>query len=131
MRSSIWRCSSPLAGSILYTAIGSSLGAGRPSQWPRMPNSGSVNQIEPSRAQTMSLGELSRLPSKRSASTVMLPSYSVRVTRRVRCSQLTRRPCMSRAWPLAWLDGQRSTLVCPEHSSQRRMRLFGMSLTSR
>ena len=41
--------------------------------------SGSVNQIEPSDFTTTSLGELSRLPSKLSASTVIEPSYSVRV----------------------------------------------------
>ena len=96
-----------------------------------MPNIGSVNQMLPSRAQTMSLGEFSRLPSKRSASTVIEPSYSVRVTRRVRCSQPISRPWRSRAWPLALFDGWRNTLVAPVVSSQRRMRLFGMSLTSR
>ena len=36
-----------------------------------MPNGGSVNQIEPSDLQTMSLGELSGLPSNLSARTVM------------------------------------------------------------
>ncbi len=96
-----------------------------------MPNSGSVNQMLPSLAQTMSLGEFSRLPSKRSASTVIAPSYSVRVMRRVRCSQASSRPCRSRASPLAWFDGARNTLVAPEQSSQRRTRLFGMSLNSR
>ena len=53
---------------------------------------GSVNQIEPSDLQTMSFGELSGLPLNLSASTVILPLYSVRVTRRVRCSQVSRRP---------------------------------------
>src|SRR4029434_7715888 len=51
-----------------------------------MPKGGSVNQIEPSDLQTMSFGELSGLLSKRSAMTVIEPSYSVRVTRRVSCS---------------------------------------------
>ena len=96
-----------------------------------MPNGGSVNQMLPSRAQTMSFGELSRLPSKRSASTVMPPSYSVRVTRRVRCSQVRRRPCRSRQLPFALFDGLRKSLTAPEASSQRRMRLLGMSDTSR
>ena len=114
-----------------YTAHGVSLSAGAPSQWPAMPNSGSVNQMLPSRAQTMSLGEFSRLPSKRSASTVIEPSYSVRVTRRVRCSQASSRPWRSRARPLALFDGARNTAVLPLHSSQRRMRLLGMSLNSR
>jgi hypothetical protein len=36
-----------------------------------MPKGGSVNQIDPSNLQTMSFGELSGLPSKRSASTVI------------------------------------------------------------
>ena len=44
-----------------------------------MPNTGSVNQTEPSDFTTTSLGELRRLPSKLSASTVMEPSYSVRI----------------------------------------------------
>src|SRR2546423_1423554 len=57
-----------------------------------MPNGGSVNQIESSDLTTTSLGELSGLPSNLSMTTVMLPSYSVRVTRRVSCSQVTRRP---------------------------------------
>ena len=96
-----------------------------------MPNSGSVNHSAPSLAQTMSLGEFNRLPLKVSASTVTLPSYSVRVTRRVRCSQASSRPWRSRARPLAKFDGARNTLVALVHSSQRRMRLFGMSDKSR
>ena len=43
-----------------------------------MPNTGSVNQIEPSDFTTTSLGEFSRLPSKLSISVVIEPSYSVR-----------------------------------------------------
>ena len=51
---------------------------------------------------TMSFGAFSRLPSNLSASTVTLPSFSVRVTRRVtECSQVTRRPWRSRTLPLA------------------------------
>ena len=65
-----------------------------------MPASMSVNQIESSDFTTMSFGELSRLPSKRSISTVILPSYSVRVTRRP-CSAVTSRPWRSRVLPFA------------------------------
>ena len=60
-----------------------------------------MNQIESSDFTTTSFGELSGLPSKRSRTTVMLPSYSVRVTRRLSCSQVTRRPCRSRVLPFA------------------------------
>ena len=66
-----------------------------------MPNGGSVNQTDPSDFTTTSFGEFSRLPANPSASTVMPPSYSVRVTRRVPCSQVTSRPCRSRVLPLA------------------------------
>ena len=67
-----------------------------------MPNSGSVNQMLSSDLTTMSFGAFSRLPSKLSASTVTLPSFSVRVMRRVtECSQVTRRPWRSRVLPLA------------------------------
>src|ERR1043165_6159982 len=96
-----------------------------------MPNGGSVNQIEPSDLHTMSLGELSGLPSKRSAITVMLPSYSVRVTRRASCSQVRSRPCRSRVLPIALLEGLRNTLTAPVSSSHLRMRLLGMSLQRR
>ena len=41
-----------------------------------------MNQIESSDLTTTSFGELSGLPSNLSISTVMVPSYSVRVTRR-------------------------------------------------
>jgi hypothetical protein len=40
-------------------------------------------------------------------STVMVPSYSVRVTRRLSCSQVTSRPWRSRVLPLAKFDGVR------------------------
>jgi len=96
-----------------------------------MPKTGSENQIEPSDAQTMSFGELKRLPSKRSARTVIDPSYSVRVMRRARCSQAISRPWRSRASPLEWFDGWRKTERPPVVSSQRRIRLLGMSLNSR
>jgi len=47
----------------------------------------------------------------------MLPSYSVRVTRRLSCSQLTSRPWRSRVLPLALFDGWRKTLTVPASSS--------------
>ncbi len=96
-----------------------------------MPNGGSLNQIELSDLTTTSLGELSGLPSNLSISTVMVPSYSVRVTRRASCSQVTSRPCRSRVLPLALFDGWRKTLTAPVSSCQRMMRLLGMSLHSR
>src|SRR5580704_575710 len=95
-----------------------------------MPNGGSVNQIESSDLTTMSFGELSGLPSNLSISTVMLPSYSVRVTRRASCSQVTSRPCRSRVLPLALLLGLRKLLTVPVSSSHFRIRLLGMSLHS-
>src|SRR6266851_5442336 len=93
-----------------------------------MPKGGSENQIESSDFTTTSLGELSGLPSKRPSTTVMLPSYSVRVTRRESCSQVTRRPWRSRVLPLALFDGLRKTLTAPVSSSHFITRLFGMSL---
>src|ERR1700704_6365736 len=96
-----------------------------------MPNGGSVNQIEPSDLQTMSFGELSGLPSKRSAITVIEPSCSVRVTRRESCSQVSRRPWRSRVLPLALFEGLRNTLTAPVSSSHFMILLFGMSLQSR
>jgi hypothetical protein len=48
--------------------------------------------MDPSDLTTTSFGELSGLPSNRSRITVRLPSCSVRVTRRVPCSQVTSRP---------------------------------------
>src|ERR1700733_4256983 len=95
-----------------------------------MPNGGSVNQIDPSDLTTTSLGELSGFPSKRLQRTVIVPSGSVRVTRRAPCSQVTRRPCRARGLPLALFDGLRNTLTAPVPSSHLRMRLFGMSLHS-
>ena len=96
-----------------------------------MPNTGSVNHTEPSDFTTTSLGELRRLPSKLSASTVMEPSYSVRMTLRPPCRHVTSRPWRSRVLPLAKLDGLRKTLTAPVSSSHLRMRLLGMSLHSR
>ena len=90
-----------------------------------------MNQIESSDLTTTSFGELSGLPSKRSSTTVMVPSYSVRVTRRLSCSQVTRRPWRSRVLPLEKFDGLRNTLTAPVSSSQRMIRLFGMSLHRR
>jgi hypothetical protein len=90
-----------------------------------------VNQIEPSDLQTTSLGELSGLPSNLSAITVMVPSYSVRVTRRVSCSQVRRRPWRSRVLPLPLFEGLRNTVTAPVSSSHFMMRLFGMSLHRR
>src|SRR5215210_702402 len=82
-----------------------------------MPNGGSVNQIEPSVFTTTSFGELSRLPSNPSASTVIEPSYSVRVTRRPPCSQVRSRPCRSRLLPFAKAEGLRNMLTAPVSSS--------------
>src|SRR5439155_1957142 len=96
-----------------------------------MPNGGSVNHTESSDFTTTSLGELSRLVSKRSQITVIAPSYSVRVTRRASCSQVSSLPCRSRVLPLELFDGFRKTLTAPVSSSHFMMRLFGMSLHSR
>jgi len=89
-----------------------------------------VNHTLSSDFTTTSLGELSRLFSKRSISTVIVPSYSVRVTRRLSCSQVTSRPWRSRVLPFEWFDGLRKTEVAPVSSSHRMIRLFGMSLHS-
>src|SRR3712207_2224586 len=96
-----------------------------------MRDAGSVNHTDPYRGTTTSFGELSGLPAHTSASTVMEPSYSVRVTRRVPCSHVTSRPPLSRVFPLAKLDGWRQTLVAPVCSSHRISRLLGMSLHRR
>src|SRR5271156_4915957 len=96
-----------------------------------MPNTGSVNQIDPSDFTTTSFGEFSFLPLYLSARTVMAPSYSVRVTRRPRCSQVTSRPCRSRVLPLAFHEVLRKMLTVPVSSSHFRMRSLGMSLHSR
>src|SRR6267378_6674805 len=61
----------------------------------------------------------------------MVPSCSVRVTRRASCSQLTRRPWRSRVLPLVLFDGLRKMLTTPVSSSHFITRLFGMSLQSR
>ena len=114
-----------------YTECGNSGVALSPSQLPLIPNGGSVNQIESSDLQTMSLGEFSRLPLNLSASTVIVPSYSVRVTLRVRCSQTSSRPWRSRVMPFELFAGWRNTPKVPVASSYRMIRLLGMSLTSR
>src|SRR6266481_4633478 len=54
-----------------------------------MPAPLSLNQIEPSDLTTTSFGPVSFLPSKLSASTVTVPSYSVRVSRCASISQVT------------------------------------------
>jgi hypothetical protein len=90
-----------------------------------------VNQIDPSERTTTSLGLLSRLPSNESAITVIEPSCSVRVTRRLPCSQVTRRPCGSTVLPLELAAGERKTPTVPVGSSQRSIRSLGMSLQTR
>src|ERR1700721_2013136 len=96
-----------------------------------MPKGGSVNQIDPSDLTTPSFGELSSLPLKRLQRTVIVPSCSVRVTRRAPCSQVTSRPCRSRVFPLELSDGLRETLTAPVSSSHLSIRLFGLSLHRR
>ena len=61
----------------------------------------------------------------------MLPSYSVLVTRRVPCSQVTSRPCRSRVFPLPLLEGSRKTVTAPVASLQQNIRLSGTSENSR
>src|SRR3989442_608696 len=61
----------------------------------------------------------------------MVPSCSVRVTRRASCSQDTSRPWRSRVLPLVLFDGLRKTLTAPVSSSHFMTRLFGISLQSR
>src|SRR5580704_19281842 len=95
-----------------------------------MPNGGSVNQIDPSDLTTTSFGELSGLPSNLLHRMVIVPSCSVRVTRRAPCSQVTNRPWRSRVLPLELFDGLRNTLTAPVSSSHLSMRSFGMSLHS-
>src|SRR6266568_7019246 len=96
-----------------------------------MPKVGSVNHTDPSDLTTTSLGELSGLCSKQLQITVIEPSCSVRVTRRMPCSQVTRRPWRSRVLPLALFDGLRKMLTSPVSSSHLRIRLLGMSLHNR
>jgi hypothetical protein len=79
----------------------------------------------------MSFGEFRGFLSYWAAMVVMVPSYSVRDTRRPPCSQVSRRPWRSRVFPLAKFDGLRNTLTAPVSSSQRMMRLLGMSLQRR
>src|SRR5882762_5930048 len=61
----------------------------------------------------------------------MVPSCSVRVTRRASCSQDTRRPWRSRVLPLVLFEGLRKTDTAPVSSSHFITRLFGMSLHRR
>src|ERR1700675_4754520 len=96
-----------------------------------MPKIGSVNHTDPSDLTTTSLGEFSCLCSKRLQITVIDPSCSVRVTRRMPCSQVMSRPWRSRVLPLALFDGFLKIEVWPVSSSHLRMRLFGMSLHNR
>jgi len=74
-----------------------------------------------------SLGELSRTPPTRSTSTVREPSISIRLIARVWCSHDTSRPSRSTVCPLALWLGWRNTDTEPSVSSQRRIRLFGIS----
>ena len=55
----------------------------------------------------------------------MLPSCSVRVTRRVRCSQVTSRPCRSRVLPLLLFDGSRYGVTSPVTSLQHEHPVVG------
>src|SRR5438093_6354026 len=61
----------------------------------------------------------------------MVPSCSVRVTRRASCSQGTRRLWRSRVLPLVLFEGLRKMLTTPVSSSHFMIRLFGMSLQRR
>ena len=61
----------------------------------------------------------------------MLPSYSVLVTRRVPCSQVTSRPRRSRVFPLPLLEGSRKMVTAPVASLQQNIRLSGTSENSR
>src|SRR5262245_40011006 len=61
----------------------------------------------------------------------MVPSCSVRVTRRASCSHDTSRPCRSRVFPLVLFDGLRKMLTVPVSSSHFMTRLLGMSLHKR
>jgi hypothetical protein len=96
-----------------------------------MPAPLSLNQIELSDLTTTSFGSVSFFPSKLSASTVIEPSYSVRVSRCESISQVIRRSWRSRVLPLAYCDGLRNTLIAPVSSSHFMMRSFGISLHNR
>ena len=56
-----------------------------------------------------------------------LSAISVRVTRRVRCSQVISRPCRSTVLPFELFDGCRNTETEPSVSSNRSIRLLGIS----
>src|SRR2546428_13013968 len=61
----------------------------------------------------------------------MVPSCSVRVTRRASCSQDTRRPWRSRVLPFVLFEGLRKMLTAPVSSSHFIIRLLGISLQRR
>src|SRR5215472_5187650 len=86
--------------------------------------------MQPSDLTTTSLGRLSRRPWKLLATTVMLPSGSCRVTRRLSCSHAISLPCRSRVRPLARFVGSSRTDTPPPGSYFMR-RLLWMSLNSR
>src|SRR6516162_8411490 len=71
----------PIRNTLVLACSGLAL---KPSQSPLMPKGGSVNQIVSSDFTTMSFGALSRLPSKFSASTVILPFFGTRDAARYR-----------------------------------------------
>ena len=86
--------------------------------------------MAPSLFTTTSLGLLSSLPSWWLASTVIVPSGSVRVRWLEACSQAISRPCWSQARPFDLLQGLRK-VVTPSFWLQRRRWSPGMSLKSR
>src|ERR1700741_4375510 len=69
--------------------------------------------MPPSLLTTTSLGLFSSLPWYVDASTVILPSASVRVSRLVACSQASSRPWRSQARPFALLLGARNPALPP------------------
>jgi hypothetical protein len=77
-----------------------------------------------------SFGLLSSLPSWWLASTVIEPSFSVRVSRLEECSQASKRPCASQASPFVCWHGLRK-VVTPPFSLHLRRWSPGMSLKSR
>src|SRR5437870_8693440 len=64
-------------------------------------------------------------------STVQVPSYSRRRTRRVSCSIAISRPWLSRVCPFEYPDSVWYALTWPSSSDQRSVRWFGMSLQIR
>src|SRR5262245_50406393 len=111
--------SNPSATLVAFFVAGSNRKTNRPSSSffsPfGVPYLGSVNQIVPSDFTTTSLGLLNVLPSNESTS-VTTPSNSVRVTRRVVCSQLTSFPLPSRVLPLVLFELSRNVLSSfPSH----------------